>query len=74
MRLVRHSERSEESLFGDNPGEIPHSADSVRNDKARFFGVASEGSSELFFVEFQGSGIDAVAQTHGPRAIVKDMA
>jgi hypothetical protein len=40
MRLVRHSERSEESLFGDNPREIPHSADSaVRNDKARFFGV-----------------------------------
>jgi hypothetical protein len=24
---------SEESLFGGNPGEIPHSADAVRNDK-----------------------------------------
>jgi hypothetical protein len=29
---------------------------------------------ELFFVEFQGSGIDAVAQTRGARAVVKDMA
>lgn len=32
------------------------------------------GTIELFFVEFQGSGIDAVAQTRGPRAVVKDVA
>ena len=28
----RHSERSEESLLDRSPGEIPHCADSVRND------------------------------------------
>jgi hypothetical protein len=29
---------------------------------------------ELFFVELQGSGIDAVAQTCGARTVVKDVA
>src|SRR5271157_2520264 len=62
----RHSERSEESLFDQNTKkrEIPHFADSVRNDEFGVFQQAVRGMERRSFARFHSETNRAHAPEH----------